>query len=233
MRTFLLVVWLAVAGSVGAVDDPWLIVPGKSVGKIAPGMEQSEVFRLLGSPSMQNDFEETDRHAFYYGTKDKEGDVPVPKGVTGTDWTTPRPVPGKEDGAEYFCDFVTVSLRDRKVVRIEVSTRRFHDAHGLSTGNTGEEWRKQYPHTERWGCKYHHPSAGGLPASKHLMAYEDAVAEGIGWRSGGWGNLAPELDWDGAVETVIIHAPGEKLLPDPDGGSRFVWKDNPNRRASD
>jgi hypothetical protein len=48
-------------------------------------------------------------------------------------------------------------------------------------------------------------------------------------RYGGFGNLSPDPDPKDALEIVIIHAPGTPLLEDPDGGSRFIWKDWPGR----
>ena len=162
MKALLLVIWLAVAGNVCAEDDTWLIVPGKSVGKIAIGMEQSEVFKLLGTPTMQNNFAETNRRASYL--VDRRGEVPIPKGLTQSDWTTPLPVPGKDDAVGYLCDFVTVYVLDKKVVQIEVRVRRFHDAHGLSSASTAVEWRRQYAPTDNFYCECHHPSAEGIPA---------------------------------------------------------------------
>ncbi|MDQ3624813.1 MAG: hypothetical protein M3463_20410, partial [Verrucomicrobiota bacterium] len=79
-------------------------------------------------------------------------------------------------------------------------------------------------------CFYRHPSAGGIPAVKHYVAYEDAADDGIAWRYGAFGNLAPDPDPADSLETIIVHAPGSPFLPDPDGSSRFVWKDRPERR---
>jgi len=61
------------------------------------------------------------------------------------------------------------------------------------------------------------------------------VDEGIAWRYGAMGNLAPDPDpaYAGDTETLIVHAPGKPLLPDPDGGSRFIWKDDPTRLSTD
>ena len=216
-------------------DDAWLIVPGKGIGKISLGMPQSEVCKLLGTPNMQNDFEMTNRHASYL--KGGNGNVPVAAGVTQSDWTTLRPAfPAEEDGSgaeAFMCDFVTVYVRDAKVVQIEVRSPRFHLAGGLSTTRSSTDWQKQFPDTVQTLCRYDHPSAGGYPGTKHFVDFEDAVPAGLAWRYGWFGDAAPDGDPADPIETVIIHAPGAKLLVDPDGGSRFVWKDFPLRRAGD
>ena len=45
---------------------------------------------------------------------------------------------------------------------------------------------------------------------------------GVAWRYGAWGNLAPEPDPCRELEAVIIHLPNSVVVPDPDGGLRFV-----------
>ena len=206
-------------------DDEWLIVPGKSVGKISLGMEAREVFRLLGAPHMQNDFEVSDRNAVYYGKGSPTGKVPVAEGVTQSDWVTPKPIP--KESEDFMCDFVTVYVRDRTVVQIELRAPRFHTKDELSVRSSGKQWRAKFPGGETFHCNYSHPTAGGIPGHKHVVGFEDDVKAGIGWRCGVFGDLAPDVDEDGELETIIIHPPGERLLADPDGGSRFVWKDNP------
>ena len=179
---------------------------------------------------MQNDCEAMRRQGTY---RDGKREVPIPHGVTENDWITRRPVPVEAhhgDAANvYLCDFVTVYVHDGKVVQIEVRVARFHTTDNLSLATTGANWRKRFPHTEIFSCKYLQPSVGGIPAPKHFLAFEDAVQDGIGWRTSGFGGLEPDDDPDGAVDTIIVHAPGEKLLPDPDGGSRFLWKEYPWR----
>ena len=229
MRTLIICVILTAAGIVRGEDSAWLIVPGRSVGKVSLGMDQAEVFRLLGAPGMQNDFEATDRRANFLG-QGRAGEVPVVKGVTQSDWVTPLPLPGKHDQAGYFCDFLTVYVRDDKVVEVEVRSSRFHDAHGLSSAKTAVKWREQYGHGETLYCKCPHPSAGGIPATKRFLFYEDAAGAGVALRCACFGNLAPDPDPDGELDTIIVHAPGEKVLVDPDGGCRFVWKEYPVRR---
>lgn len=59
------------------------------------------------------------------------------------------------------------------------------------------------------------------------MIYEDAAKSGIAWRYGEMGNLAADPDPADPLELIIVHAPGQPLIIDPDGGSRFIWKDNP------
>lgn len=234
------VLWSVLVGvalwspAVWADDKEWLIVPGKSVGKISLGMPQSEVFRLLGAPQMQNDFDTTkDRQPTYLSDK-REGKKPDGEGVTQNDWTTPRPVPRRpssgSDQDKFLCDFITVYTREEKVMQIEVRVPRFRTADGLSTTSKEGEWHRRFSGIEEFQCKYHHPSSGGIPASKHFFAFADDVKEGIAWSCDGWGNAFPEvtLEPDDPVYSVVIHAPGERVLPDPDGGSRFIWKENPD-----
>ena len=74
-----LILWFALLLPARADDHAWLIVPGKSIGQISIGMTQAEVCKLPGTPTMQNDFEETDRSLVYLGQR--RGGVLVAKGV--------------------------------------------------------------------------------------------------------------------------------------------------------
>jgi hypothetical protein len=230
-RTWLLTILLPLALCCRASGEttPWLIIPGKSVGQVAIGMPQEEVFARLGAPTMQNDCQEMGRQGIY---RKGQGEVPLPQGVTEDDWTTRRPVPTNHDGDDgvYLCDFVTAYVRSGKVVQVEVRVAKFHTADNLSLATNGLGWRKRFPHTERFSCEFRQPSSGGIPAGKHFLAFEDAVQDGIAWRTSGFGSLSPEDDPDGAIDTIIVHAPGEKLLVDPDGGCRFLWKEYPYRQ---
>jgi hypothetical protein len=114
-----------------------------------------------------------------------------------------------------------------------VRATRFKTADACSTGSSALDLRKHYPHYQTIACKYIHPSSGGLPAPKHDVLCEDAVNDGIAWRYGDMGALAPDPDPAGQLETIVVHAAGVPALLDPDGGSRFIWKVVPARVGRD
>jgi hypothetical protein len=210
----------------------WKIVPGQRIGQIWIGMDHADVIRLLGTPDHEEDPEVTDRQVWIL----HGGPAPSLKGVLQDDWITPLPVSLNPDAGDpmFMCNFLTVYLKDRRVVQIEVSAPRFKTADGCSTARSALDLRKHYPKYQATYCHYHHPSSEGLPAGKHFVTFEDAIADGIAWRYGGMGDLAPDPDpAEEGLETIIVHASGERVLLDPDGGSRFIWKDNPARRGPD
>lgn len=50
--------------------------------------------------------------------------------------------------------------------------------------------------------------------------YGDAVPQGIAWKYGAWGNLAPDLDRP--LEAVSVHLPGQIVLLNPNDGLPFT-----------
>ena len=216
--------------------NTWTIVPGKSIGQISLGMEHAEVLRLLGAPHRQDDLEYTPDSN---GNSDVAPNIQF-KATLRDDWITPVPIPISADGsaapeqnAFFMANFVTVYLRERRVVQIEVRVPRFRTATGLSIANTALEWRQPFPHFTVTNQRFHHTSAGGWPAVKHPITFEDAIDAGIAWRYGAFGDLAPETDPSQTVDVITVHAPGKPMLIDPDGGSRFIWKDAPLRLSTD
>jgi hypothetical protein len=218
--------------SVGSARADWKIVPGKRIGEIQIGMAHADVIRLLGAPDLEEDLGETDRSGEL-----RPGGEPTPKlnGILRDDWITPLAVSLNPDTDDpiFMCNFVTVyiSLKDRRVVQIEVRAPRFKTVFGSSSESSALELRKQYPRYQTTFCVYHHPSSGGIPANKHFIIFEDAVGDGIAWRYGAMGDLAPDPDPADELETIIVHASRKPALLDPDGGSRFIWKDAPARRG--
>ena len=207
-----------------AAPDDWTVVPGKSVGQIAIGMEHAEVIRLLGAPHRQDDLE-------YVPGGESNAQF---KDTLREDWITPLPVSATPERNAYFmANFVTIYLRERRVVQIEVRVPRFKTDTGLSIASTALQWRQRFPLFTETNQRFHHTSAGGWPAVKHFVVFEDAVDAGVAWRYGGFGNLAPDSDPSATVHVIAVHAPGKPMMIDPDGGSRFIWKDAPLRLSTD
>lgn len=217
---------------VGSAYGDWKIIPGERIGEVKIGMDHTDVIRLLGTPDHEEDLGETDRSG-----EIRPGGERTPKldGILRDDWVTPLPVSLNPDSDDpmFMCTFVTVyiSLKDRCVVQIEECAPRFKTAEGYSSESSALDLRKHYPRYQTTLCQYHHRSYGGIPATKHFIIFEDAVEDGIAWRYGAMGNLAPTPDPTDALETIIVHAASEPALLDPDGGSRFIWKDAPARRG--
>lgn len=219
---------------IGCARGDWKIVAGQRVGEIHIGMTHVEVMRLLGTPSHEEDLKENPRN----GTM-LPGREPLPKleDILQDDWITPLPVslnPDSEDPL-FMCTFITVytSLKTGRVLQIEVCAPRFKTADNCSSESSALDLRRHYPRYRTTTCRYSHPSSGGIPAPKHFITFEDAIDDGIAWRYGATGALAPDPDPAGELETIIIHAAGEAALFDPDGGSRFIWKIVPARFGRD
>jgi hypothetical protein len=205
-----------------AAENDWCIIPGKRVGQILIGMEHAEVLRLLGAPHRQDDL------GYRYDGEELANTL-------RDDWISPLPISAHPESGEgvFMANFLTIYVRDRRVVQIEIRAPRFKTKEGLSSASTGIAWRRQFPHYKGTFQKFGHASAGGLPATKHLITFEDAVGVGIAWRYAVMGNLAPDTDPEERVETVAVHVPGEPMIVDPDGGSRFIWKDDPRRHSTE
>lgn len=214
-----------------AEDNPWKIIPGVSLGQVKIGMERAEVFRLLGTPHLEQDLETVEPKGHLMTNADPNIPLKPLKGVIQDDWITPLAVPKENESTTTFmADFVTVYFLDGKVAQIEARVARFQTAEGLSFKSTARDFRKKYPAYTTTSALYAHPSSVGWPAYKHYMVFEDAVKAGLAWRYGAMGNLAPDPQPDDELETIIVHAPGHPLLIDPDGGARFIWKDLPFKR---
>ncbi|MGB8353593.1 MAG: hypothetical protein WCD79_06885 [Chthoniobacteraceae bacterium] len=210
--------------------DPWAIVPGVSIGQVRIGMEHSDVLRLLGTPTLQEDLGAGKPKGAIHIKSEYTGLAPQ-KGVIRDDWIKPLPVPKEDGGVAFMSDFVTVYFQNRKVVQIEERVARFKTAEGLSVGSTANDFRKKYPNYQATEVHYRHPSDDGWPAYKHTITFEDAVKQGIAWRYGVMANMGADTDPAYPLETVIVHAPNGLMIFDPDGGARFIWKDAPVRHS--
>jgi hypothetical protein len=219
MKLLIALVGLFACSLAFAADNDSLVIAGQRIGQIAIGMEHAEVLRLLGTPHREDDLGYPDdderQHEFSDNLRD--------------DWIVPLPISDDWFMAEFF----TVYIRAGLVAQIEIRNVRFKTKEGLSSASKGTEWRKLFPDFKTTFEHYRHTSAGGLPATKHLVLFEDAIKAGIAWRFGAMGDLAPDPDPDGRVEAVAVHAPGKPMIIDPDGGSRFIWKTNPKRLSTE
>ena len=194
-----------------------------------------EVLRLLGAPVREDDLEYLSQYGqkLEYMTDDKQKEQF--KGVMRDDLVTVSRVvtnPGSYS-SNFIGDFVTIYFKKRRVVQIEVSSPRFKTKEGLSARNTANTWRKHFERYRETVHGFYQPSALGLPAAKHVLLFDDAIEDGITWRFGEFGNLGPDPDPDSGLDAVSVHAPGQPVIVDPDGGSRFYFKDKTNSPSSE
>lgn len=205
-----------------------LIVPGERVVEVKLGMAHADLLRLLGAPHRQDDLEQTERRGKVLGETGLRNVDTDLTGIRREDWITPLALPHNlEENSSFMSDFLTVYVRGGRVVQIELRSSQFKTRDGASTASSAKTLRKLHPDFLPLTLLYQHPSSMGIPATKHFVVYEDAQMVGIAWRYGVFGNLAPDPDTSGVLETIIVHSAGTPLIPDADGGSRFVWKDWP------
>ena len=187
-----------------AFAGDFFIVPGQRIGTVTLGMDRASVHTLLHAPSTTHQ-----AHGLILDTW-------LSQGLLTTD-------PNGYGGLKR--DYLTVFFRNNHVVQIEVSAAKFKTANGLSTRSSAHAFDKQYPHFQEphkqpdgnpyvWDNS--DPSASS-PAAKHFIAYGDAVREGIAWKYGAWGDLAPDPD-PSEMESVIVHLLGQTVLLNPNDG---------------
>ena len=235
MRRIILIlaVSLVACGNCLGADGDWRIVPGVGIGHVKIGMDRLDVLKILGTPYHEEDLWVTQNIGHIFRPNVGLIDLPVLDGVIRDDWITPLPVGKSEARGHFMCDFLTVYYKDRRVVQVEEQAGRFKTRNGLSIASTAVDFEKEFPQYTGTPCKFHHTSSGGWPATKHFVDFEDAVKAGIAWRYGGFGNLAPDPDPADVLEAIEVHSAGVPMLMDPDGGSRFIWKDSPYRRSGE
>lgn len=209
-RRGVFLVWLLVLFAAHrALGSDFRVLPGRQIGVAVLGMTRQQMHKALGRP------DET---------------VRLDGGVVREDWLSKAAAPKSyvEDGLYFKHDFLTAYFRDGRAIQIEVSSPLFKTADGLCTASGAKKFQERYPgYTRIYPHNFRNPDPGGYPAVKHFLAYEDAVAKGIAWRYGAWGDLAPDPD-PSRLETVIVHRRGEPVFIDPDGGVRLVWKVSPH-----
>ncbi|MDR3402520.1 MAG: hypothetical protein P4L99_08480 [Chthoniobacter sp.] len=180
------------------------IVPGKRLGDVVLGHTEKQIHQALGAPHTT---------------------VRLPDGLIREDWLSPHLAPKSyvEDGLYYQHDFVTVYFRQGRAIQAEASSPAFKTATGLTRASDGLQFRTQYPdfHT-LVPPRVSNPDPGGCPAPKHYLAYDDVPSQGVAWRYGAWGDLAPEPNFR-LLEMVIVHRRGHPVVVDPDGSIRLVW----------
>ncbi len=189
-----------------AFAGDFLIVPGQRIGTVTLGMDRASVHTLLHAPSTTHQ-----AHGMVLDT-----------------WLSHGPAASPDARYSLKHDYLTVFFRNNHAVQMEISAMKFKTANGLSTRSSARAFDKQYPHFQEphkqpdgnpyvWDNS--DPSASS-PAAKHFIAYGDAVREGIAWKYGAWGGLAPDPD-PSEMESVIVHLPGQTVLLNPNDGRPY------------
>ena len=189
-----------------AFAGDFLIVPGQRIGTVTLGMDRASVHTLLHAPSTTHQ-----AHGMVLDT-----------------WLSHGPAASPDARYSLKHDYLTVFFRNNHAVQMEISAMKFKTANGLSTRSSARAFDKQYPHFQEphkqpdgnpyvWDNS--DPSASS-PAAKHFIAYGDAVREGIAWKYGAWGDLAPDPD-PSEMESVIVHLPGQTVLLNPNDGRPY------------
>lgn len=202
--------------SSAAVAGDFRIVPGRRIGSARLGMTPTAVIALLHQPS-------TTRHA--------------PGGLIVDTWLSHRLVTTDPNGVRGLKrDYLIVLFRQNQAVQIEVSSPQFTMANGLSEVSTGHGFARRFPNHrtptfpmqtalhwmgDHYAVSQVDPEASS-PAGKHFVVYGDAVHQGIAWKYGAWGDMAPEADPDGPLEAVIVHQPGQRVLLNPNDGLPYA-----------
>lgn len=202
------------------------IVPGQRIGTVVLGMDRTSVHTLLHTPST---------------TRRLHG------GLIVDTWLSHQMLPpaATQRGNYLKRDYLTVFFRHGHAVQIEVSSPQFKTASGLGTKSSVHAFAAQYPTSRtprfaadpalNWGDFHYNEAAvdpdGSSPVAKHFVFYGDATVQGIAWKYGAWGDLAPEPD-TGRQEAVIVHTPGRTVLLNPNDGLPYAGT-GPARKSLD
>ena len=192
------------------------IVPGQRVGTVVLGMGRASVHTLLNAPST---------------TRRLRG------GLILDTWLSRASLPksAAEHGNYLKHDYLSVFFRRGRVAQIEVSASWFRTVDGLSTRSDVRAFVRCYPNSRtlhfaddpalHWGGLHYDETAfdpsASSPAAKHYVSYGDAVNQGIAWKYGAWGDLAPEPE-TGWQEAVVVHVPGQAVLLNPNDGLPYA-----------
>lgn len=164
-----------------------LIVPGKSIGQVSLGTEETEIVKQLGEPTT---FE----------------------GAAGRHWTAWFAPKGKERGDELdiYCHVVN-DTRGPVALWIRVESPYFHTAAGVNTrSGLAEIWR-EFPNL-RYGYTDSHDDAVEFYADKSQGILVEVRRTKVGANSFG----APGEAW-GVCRALIVYSPEQRpdgSLPD-------------------
>ncbi|MEI9894588.1 MAG: hypothetical protein WDN28_12060 [Chthoniobacter sp.] len=216
--------WLAISLCLAAQRanaGDFQIVPGQRLGNVVLGHTEKQIHQALGAPDTT---------------------VRLPHGLVREDWLSQHLAPKSyvEDGLYYKHDFVTVYFRQGRAIQAEASSPAFQTARSLTRASGGLQFRTQYPDFQTLIPPHvSNPDPGGCPARKHYFAYDDVPSQGIAWRYGAWGDLAPEPNFR-LLEMVIVHPLGRPVVVDPMAASassgpsrpRNSWNTIPKSNAA-
>lgn len=214
--TLCLLTFLFLLSSAAFAGD-FRVIPGRRIGAVVLGRSRVAVHARLHAPS-------TTRR--------------LRNGLIVDTWLSHALLPpsAAEHGNYLKRDYLTVFYQSDRAVQIEASAPQFKTPSGLSTRSSSHDFARQYPHYRQPHRLRFAPGPNGFgpyeygpispdassPAGKHFLVYGDAVRQGIAWKSGAWGDLAPDPDPDGPLEAVIVHMPGETVLLNPNDGLPYA-----------
>lgn len=176
--------------SVAAAAAEPNIVPGKSIGKIALGMNRSAIYRILGSANQSHRVPSSRIPGRYLAGRYE----------VATWWKKKKSSPGP---------MLTVTLRNNRVVQIETDSAAFTTAGGTSLGAHFSALRNRYPHmrVDQYGV-------GETEGGGFVKFYMDSVRRGIAFTQG---TQDDESTYDGlptsTPESIIIHLRGQRVIP--------------------
>ena len=209
LRLFLFCTALLAVSPAFAGD--FLVVPGLRIGTVVLNMSRQAIHRTLHRPRFARR---------------------LPNDIVEESWLIPLPPTQQhsyyDDGRYWKYFFVNIYFRRGHVAQVEVNSPVFKTAGDLSVNRKAVLFQREYRpyHSSnrasgeplRYGTR---DQAGGFPGYKHFVTIEDAVRDGIAWRYGSWGDLAPDPD-PSHLEVIIVHPRGRRVLLESDAGNRFV-----------
>lgn len=184
---FLLMLCLALGAVAVASADNFLVVPGRSVGKIRLGDARSTVIKSMGQPSQSAKWR---------------------SGLTQDTWLGPKPA-NNEDGLPVSeRTFLHVIYRNSRVAQTEFNSPRFATASGISTHSSLAQFRAHHRNLRVRAYGYDDPGGGG-----YIGYYYDDVVKGIAFTFG----VQDEFDARITPHALRVHSPGTPVIIDPGG----------------
>ena len=208
--TLILAILIVASPLQAATSMRFRIVPGERLGSVVLDESPDAAARLLGKPSYVRRL----GRGLVIETWLSHGFIPL-KELSAGDANRKRKV---------YRHYYSVFFKQRRAVQIEATSPQFSTAGGLSINNsTSLKWQVQYKvyqtivHT--WLASS--PDMDS-PACKHIMVYGDAIGQGIAWKSGAWGCLAP--DPGDEAEAIVVHRRGHKVLLNPEDADDYAGR---------